>query len=336
MAPLWIALAVCSIICSRAAADVGVCYGLHGDNLPPPKEVVALYKHYGIQSMRLFDPNPSALEALKGSGIGVILGVPNTDIPNIASSQAAAQQWFDTNLAPYLNDVNFLYIAVGNEVIPGGDGSTIAGAMKNIQTILSSKNVGGIKVSTAVPLTVLGTSFPPSAGQFSKEVDGVMRAILGVLSAQGSPLMINVYPYYGYVGDPANVLLDYAVFRANGTVVQDGPLGYSNLFDAMVDAFYSAMEKAGGSTVGVVVTESGWPSAGKGNVTTPEIAGTYNRNFLAHLNANGTPKRPDAKIDGYIFAMFNENLKPGAATEQNFGLFYPNKQPVYPVFNPII
>ncbi|KAL6330875.1 hypothetical protein AAG906_009303 [Vitis piasezkii] len=254
MAPLWIALAVCSIICSRAAADVGVCYGLHGDNLPPPKEVVALYKHYGIQSMRLFDPNPSALKLLKGP------------------------------------------IAVGNEVIPGGDGSTIAGAMKSIQTILSSKNVGGIK---------------------------------------GSPLMINVYPYYGYVGDPANVPLDYAVFRANGTVVQDGPLGYSNLFDAMVDAFYSAMEKAGGSTVGVVVTESGWPSAGKGNVTTPEIAGTYNRNFLAHLNANGTPKRPDAKIDGYIFAMFNENLKPGAATEQNFGLFYPNKQPVYPVFNPI-
>ncbi|XP_059596820.1 glucan endo-1,3-beta-glucosidase-like [Vitis vinifera] len=302
MAPLWIALAVCSIICSRAAADVGVCYGLHGDNLPPPKEVVALYKHYGIQSMRLFDPNPSALEALKGSGIGVILGVPNTDIPNIASSQAAAQQWFDTNLAPYLNDVNFF------------------------------KNVGGIKVGTAVPLSVLGTLLPPSAGQFSKEVDGVMRAILGVLSAQGSPLMINVYPYYGYVGDPANVLLDYAVFRANGTVVKDGPLGYSNLFDAMVDAFYSAMEKAGGSTVGVVVTESSWPSAGKGNVTTLEIAGTYNRNFLAHLNASGTPKRPHAKIDGYIFAMFSENLKPGTATEQNFGLFYPN----YHVFNPII
>ncbi|RVX05520.1 putative glucan endo-1,3-beta-glucosidase BG5 [Vitis vinifera] len=46
----------------------------------------------------------------------------------------------------------------------------------------------------------------------------------------------------------------------------------------MVDAFYSAMEKAGGSTVGVVLTESGWPSAGKGNGTTPEIAGTYNRN----------------------------------------------------------
>lgn len=123
------------------------------------------------------------------------------------------------------------------------------------------------------------------------------------------------------------------MFTANGMVVQDGSLGYSSLFDAMVDAFYSAMEKAGGSKVGVVVTESGWPSSGSGKLTTPELAGTYNRNFLEHLKGNGTLKRPDAKIDGYIFAIFNENLKLGDATEQNLGLFYPNKQPVYHVFD---
>ncbi|KAJ9687938.1 hypothetical protein PVL29_013928 [Vitis rotundifolia] len=277
MAPLWIALVVCSMICSRAGADVGVCYDLQGDSLPSANEVVTLYKQYGIQSMRLFEPDPSALEALKGSGIAVTLGVVNAGIPNIASSQAAAQQWFDTNVAPYLNDVNFSYIAVGNKVIPGGDGSTTAGAMQNIQTILSARNIDGIKVSTVVPMNALGASYPPSAGQFTSEVDGVMRAILGVLSAHGSPLMINVYPYF-------------AMFTANGMVVQDGPLGCSSLFDAMVDAFYSAMEKAGGSKVGVVVTESGWPSSGSGKLTTPELAGTYNRNFLEHLKGKWDTK----------------------------------------------
>jgi hypothetical protein len=48
----------------------------------------------------------------------------------------------------------------------------------------------------------------------------------------------------------------------------------------------------------------------------------------------GTPRRPTAAIETYLFAMFNENSKPGDATEKNFGLFYPNMQPVYPVTFP--
>ena len=62
------------------------------------------------------------------------------------------------------------------------------------------------------------TLCPTSTGQFLNDVDGVMRAILGVLSAQGSPLMINAYPYFAYASDPENIALDHAMFRANGTV----------------------------------------------------------------------------------------------------------------------
>ena len=315
----------------EAAGEVGVCYGLKADNLPPPPQVVALFKQYGIQNIRLFNPEPPVFDALAGTGISVMLGVLNADIPFIASSQAAAQQWFDANVAPYLNSVNFSYITVGNEVIPGGDGTTIAGAMQNLYAVLTSNNLP-IKVSTVLPISVLGTSYPPSAGQFTAELDGVMRTILAVLVQIKSPLMINIYPYFAYASDQINIRLDYALFTATGTVVQDGPLSYSNLFDAMVDAFISAMEKAGCGEVGVVVTETGWPSLGNENLTSPEIAGIYNRNLLNHIKANGTPKRPTATIDGYFFALFNENQKPGPFIEQNWGLFYPDMTPVYPVF----
>ncbi|KAK3034493.1 hypothetical protein RJ639_032482 [Escallonia herrerae] len=47
----------------------------------------------------------------------------------------------------------------------------------------------------------------------------------------------------------------------------------------------------------------------------------------------GTPKRPQTYVEGFIFAMFNENLKPDGV-EQNFGLFYPSMDPVYSVFPP--
>jgi hypothetical protein len=36
-------------------------------------------------------------------------------------------------------------------------------------------------------------------------------------------------------------------------------------------------------------------------------------------------------VPTYVFALFNENLKPGAATEQHWGLLYPNGTAVYSI-----
>jgi exo-beta-1,3-glucanase (GH17 family) len=121
------------------------------------------------------------------------------------------------------------------------------------------------------------------------------------------------------------------LFIASSALVSDPPYQYQNLFDAMVDSVYYALEKAGGSQVDVVVSESGWPSDGDRRVgTTVENAKTYNQNLIKHV-ANGTPKRK-GNLETYIFAMFNENQKQGDELETHFGLFYPDKSPVYDMF----
>ncbi|KAH7856099.1 hypothetical protein Vadar_032673 [Vaccinium darrowii] len=300
---------------------------MKGDNLPSATDVVALYKNVGISQMRLFDPNPDALQALRGSQIDVSLGVKNEDIPQIASSQDYAESWFSNNVAPYVNDVIFEFITVGNEVIPGEYASYVAPAMQNLQSILDAQGLAGVTVTTVVSTAALGTSYPPSSGTFSTDI----TEVLNFLSHQASPLMVNVYPYFAYAADPANVPLDYALFTATGPVVQDGDLSYQNLFDAIIDAFYWAMENQGVTDVGVVVSETGWPSDGNGNFTTPELAATYNKNFVEHISKNATPKRPQAYVEGYLFAMFDENLKP-PGVEQHFGLFKPSMEPVYSLF----
>ncbi|XP_057995885.1 putative glucan endo-1,3-beta-glucosidase GVI [Hevea brasiliensis] len=99
----------------------------------------------------------------------------------------------------------------------------------------------------------------------------------------------------------------------------------------MVDALYAALEKVGGPGLRIVVSETGWPSAGNGDVAVVPNTQVYVNNVLAHVkSAVGTPRRPGIPIETHIFALFNENLKP-AGVEQNFGLYYPNMTEVYAV-----
>lgn len=40
---------------------------------------------------------------------------------------------------------------------------------------------------------------------------------------------------------------------------------------------------------------------------------------------------PNESLNVFLFALFNENQKPGPTSEKNYGLFYPNEQKVYDI-----
>lgn len=191
-----------------------------------------------------------------------------------------------------------------------------------------------IKISSPHSMGVLGASYPPSAGVFADDIrSAVMEPLLRFLDLTGSTLMMNIYPYFPFLADPVNIAPEYALFL-NATGVDDPTTGlhYANLFDAMYDAAVFAMKDLGYHDIPVMVTETGWPSRGEAWETpaTLDYAQTYNNNLLKHLKSKaGSPARPGKPIEGFIFALFNENEKPGPLSERNFGLFYPNETKVY-------
>jgi exo-beta-1,3-glucanase (GH17 family) len=329
----YILVRICAAYRNFAAGVHGVCYGVVGDNLPSRAEVVQLYKSSNIHAMRIYYPDQEALAALRGSAIGLILDVGGVNaVRDLAGSPSAAAAWVKANVQAYYPDVLVRYVAVGNEV-PAADAGAILPAMRNVHGALVSAGLASaVKVSTAVRMDVVTDSFPPSRGVFNPNVSQHMVPIARFLSDTGAPLLANVYPYFAYRDNPRDISLNYATFRPGTEVRDDGSgLVYTNLFDAMVDAIYAALEKAAAPNVRVVVSESGWPSAG-GFAATVDNAKTYNQSLIDHVR-QGTPKRPGV-IETYVFAMFNENQKPGDPTEKNFGLFYPDKRPVYPITFP--
>ncbi|WOL08961.1 hypothetical protein Cni_G17714 [Canna indica] len=323
---------------SESQSYIGVNYGIVADNLPPPEATARLLKSTTIGKVRLYGVDPAILRALAGTNISVVIGAANGDIPSLASDPSAARSWVAANVLPYLPATAISVVSVGNEVLSPGDdaslGPQLVPAMRNLQSALSAAAPSaGIKVSTVHSMAVLGSSEPPSAGTFRADISSSLASVLGFLSQTGAPFMINPYPYFAYQSDPRPETLAFCLFQPNPGRHDAGTgITYTNMFDAQVDAVKSALKAAGFADAEIVVAETGWPYRGDSDEAgaTVENAKAFNGNLVAHLRSMaGTPLMPGRSIDTYIFALYDEDLKPGPSSERSFGLFQSDLTPTY-------
>lgn len=100
---LLITLSIFSRFAVKVEA-VGVNWGRNASHPLPPPKVVQLLKSNNVTRVRLFEADPSVLQALQGSKIEVILGIPNSMLPRLNSSFKVAQSWVHDNLTRFLSD----------------------------------------------------------------------------------------------------------------------------------------------------------------------------------------------------------------------------------------
>jgi exo-beta-1,3-glucanase (GH17 family) len=315
---------------------MGVNYGQVGDNLPSNDAAVNLIKSLGAGRVKIYNSDAGTLTALAKTGLEVVIGMSNDEIPSLAASSATADEWIVANVVAYVPATNITVILVGNELFADPTNSNIwpqlVPAIQNLQTSLTSHGLSSIKLSTACEFNILTSSFPPSAGVFNSQIAvPVLKPLLEFLDKTSSYLYINIYPYFAWADNPSSIPLNYAVFASLAATLTEGQYSYTSLLEAQIDAVYYAMEALGYKNVRIALSESGWPTAG-GTGANIRNAEAYNNNLVTYiLSGKGTPKRPRVFIPTYIFALFNEDLKPGPATEQHWGLLYPNGSAVYPI-----
>lgn len=324
---------------SCSQSFIGVNYGQVADNLPPPQATARLLQSTTIQKVRLYGSDPAIIKALANTGIGIVIGTGNGEIPALASDPNAAAQWVNSNVLAFYPASKITIITVGNEVMISNDQNLISQllpAMQNLQNALNAASLGGkIKVSTVHAMSVLAQSDPPSSGLFIPGIQDTMRGLLQFLKDNGSPFAVNPYPFFAYQSDARPETLAFCLFQPNAGRVDSGTgIKYMNMFDAQVDAVHSALNAMGFKEVEIVVAETGWPYHGDPNEVGPSVenAKAFNGNLINHLRSLvGTPLMPGKSVDTYIFALYDENQKPGPASERAFGLYKPDLSVTYDV-----
>lgn len=319
-----------------AGIQMGINYGQIANNLPSPTQVAGLLQSLSVTRVKLYDSNPDILSAFANTNIEFIIGIANDDVANMGDPTNALV-WLKQHVQPYLPQTKITCINVGNEVYSGNDKvlmSNLLPAMQSLHGALVTLGLDKqVNISTAHSFEILGSSYPPSAGSFREDLAEYIQPLLSFHSQINSPFLINVYPFFAYKESPDSVSLQYLLFEPNSGVTDPQTnLKYDNMLYAQIDSVYAAMKAMGHTDVGVRISETGWPSKGDPDEAgaTPENAALYNRNLMQRIAMNqGTPLNPSVPIDVYVFALFNEDLKPGPTSERNYGLFYPDATPVY-------
>jgi len=335
---LALGLAV-ALISVSAQQKFGINYGQIANDLPDPTRVAGLLQSMNVNKVKLYDADPRVLTAFANTGVEFIIAVGNENLQTMAASPAAARQWVATHVQPYIPATRITCVTVGNEVFSSTDTvmmSSLLPAMKAVYAALGDLGLGSqVTVSSAHSVNVLATSFPPSSGAFREDLAEYIQPILDFHGQTGSPFLINAYPFFAYKANPGSVSLPYVLFEPNpGMRDPNTNLSYDNMLYAQIDAVYAAMKAMGHTDVGVRISETGWPSKGDDDETgaTVQNAAAYNGNLMQRIAMNqGTPLKPNVPIDVYVFALFNEDMKPGPTSERNYGLFYPNGSPVYAI-----
>lgn len=122
MAPaMFIAWTFCAMLISNNLVQgIGVNWGSQSSHPLNPSIVVGMLKDNGIKQAKLFDADGWTVSAFAGSGIEVMVGIPNNQLKGLANDYDKAKDWVKENVTKQVKDVDirlkYIYILLSTNV----------------------------------------------------------------------------------------------------------------------------------------------------------------------------------------------------------------------------
>lgn len=94
-----------------AESAIGLNWGTISSHRLNPSTVVDLLKQNKFQKVKLFEADAYVLRGLAGSGIEVMVGIPNEMLSALSSSPSASDLWVRQNISSFIGKggVDFRY-----------------------------------------------------------------------------------------------------------------------------------------------------------------------------------------------------------------------------------
>lgn len=97
-------LAVVALSAARRARAIGVNWGTQLSHPLPASTVVRMLQDNGFDRVKLFEAEDAILGALRGSGLQVMVGIPNDMLAGLAAGGKAAADWVAKNVSGHVRD----------------------------------------------------------------------------------------------------------------------------------------------------------------------------------------------------------------------------------------
>ncbi|CAA6662387.1 unnamed protein product [Spirodela intermedia] len=244
---LGLSIWVCLV---TAGSGIGANWGTQTSHPLPADVVVRLLKDNGFQKVKLFDADSASMNALKKSGLEVMVGIPNDMLSSLASNVKNAEEWVSKNVSSYIdNGVLIRYVAVGNEPFLETYNNSFIGT-----TFPALQNVQSALIKAGLSSRVKSPTERPSDGDFRADIRDLIINIVKFLSDNGGVFTVNIYPFISLYLD-ANFPPAYAFFDG-GSSVADGAITYTNVFEANHDTLVSALARNGYGTLPIIIGRS--------------------------------------------------------------------------------
>lgn len=259
------------------------------------------------------------------SQMQIVLCIDYKELGPLATS-GAAKKWVDDYIIGHESIIS--HICVG-DVIGKYDNFSLPDfnkAMNYIKALVPAS----IKFSAIVnTVSILGDSYDARTHPSDcKVMDWYVQLLTSLQDLNGSPIpiFVRIMPYFLLTeGIP---LVNYLLYDGTEPYMIDGKYWYRQVFDAMIDSIFCAVNDAGFSKMEMYVV-SGWPTKGPKPEASFAKAKIYNHNLLKHVGKSTPRENKPAEI--LVYSLVDEDKLETTVNEfKHLGTFLPWQNMTFP------